>query len=334
MVGYCLPVEFLPEYICKENLVSVRGENGTMAKTKIDRITEKFTRLVIKLEVMARDTESVRSVYHKTLSDAKHNDLRSRDGYLYAARSMSTKISMAIMEHAAQNRKRIEAEKLRGRIRNAASCCMNDEFDWMPQMLTVNRLSRSRIDFPICGEDPELAADEAFQPGDLIYIIGVNEISSDNERLLSANIDAIKKKTFRVLDEVARKYEEEIGLVRIKGPKINGTEAYIYHGNVLRLVANYMEEQALHKLLYPPHGHTSQKEATAIVSFWNGLKRGLYGRDKTTPTVQRLDKLGFFDNELVYTPNGLTRRPMSVPEGPKIAAEAPIPGYEPELLSF
>lgn len=305
-----------------------------MAKTKIGRITEKFTRLVIKLEVMARDTESVRSVYHKTLSDAKHNDLRSRDGYLYAARSMSTKISMAIMEHAAQNRKRIEAEKLRGRIRSAASGCMDDEFNWMPQMLTVNRLSRSRIDFPICGADPGLAADEAFQPGDLIYIIGVNEISSDNERLFSANIDAIKKKTFRVLDEVAQKHEEEIGMVRIKGPKINGTEAYIYHGNVLRLVANYMEEQALHKFLYPPHGCTSQKEATAIVSFWNSLKRGLYRRDKTGPTVQRLDKLGFFDNELVYTPNGLTRRPMPEPEDPKIAAEAPIPDYEPELLEF
>ena len=305
-----------------------------MAKTKIDRITEKFTRLVIKLEVMARDTESVRSVYQKTLADARHNDLRSRDGYLYAARSMSTKISMAIMEHAAQNRKRIETEKLRGRIRSAASACMDDEFDWMPQMLTVDKLSRRRIDFPICGEDPELAADEAFQPGDLIYIIGVNEISSDNERLFSANIDAIKRKTFRVLDEVAQKYEDEIRLVRITGPKINGTEAYIYHGNVLRLVANYMEEQALHKLLYPPHGHTSQKEAGAIVSFWNGLKRGLYRRDKTDPTLLRLDKLGFFDNELVYTPNGLTRRPMSEPEGPKIVAEAPIPGYEPELLEF
>lgn len=305
-----------------------------MAKTKVGRITEKFTQLVIKLEVMARDTESVRSVYHKTLSDAKHNDLRSRDGYLYAARSMSTKISMAIMEHAEQNRKRIEADKLRGRIRSAASGCMDDEFDWMPQMLTVDGLSRSRINFPICGTDPELAADEAFQPGDLIYIIGVNEISSDNERLLSANIDAITRKTFRVMENVAQKYEEEIGMVRIKGPKINGTEAYIYHGNVLRLVANYMEEQALHKLLYPPHGHTLQKEAGAIVSFWNSLKRGLYRRDKTGPTVQRLDKLGFFDNELVYTPNGLTRRPMPESESPKIAAEAPIPGYEPELLEF
>ena len=305
-----------------------------MAKTKMDRITEKFTRLVTKLEVMARDTESVRSVCMETLSDAVHNDLRSRDGYMYAARSMSTKISMAIMEHAEQNRKQIEADKLRGRIRSAASGCMDDEFDWMPQMLTVNRLSRTRIDFPICGTDPELAADEAFQANDLIYIIGVNEISSDNERLLSANIDAIKKKTFRVLDKVAQKYEEEIGLVRIKGPKINGTEAYIYHGNVLRLVANYMEEQALHKFLYPPHGRTLQKEATAIVSFWNGIKRGLYRRNKTTPTVQRLEKLGFFDNELVYTPNGLTRSPMPEPESPKIAAEVPIPGYEPELLGF
>ena len=305
-----------------------------MAKTKIDRITEKFSQLVIKLEVMARDTESVRSVCMETLSDARHNDLRSRDGYLYAARSMSTKISMAIMEHAAQNRKRIEADKLRSRIRSAASACMDGEFNWMPQMLTVDKLYRSRIDFPICGENPELAADEAFQPGDFIYIIGVNEISSDNERLLSANIDAIKKKTFRVLDKVAQKYEEEICLVRITGPKINGTEAYIYHGNVLRLVTNYMEEQALHKFLYPPHGRTSQKEATAIVSFWNGLKRGLYRRNKTTPTVQRLEKLGFFDNELVYTPGGLTRRPMPEPESPKIAAEAPIPGYEPELLRF
>lgn len=305
-----------------------------MAKTKIDRITEKFLQLVIKLEVMARDTESVRSVYQKTLADARHNDLRSRDGYLYAARSMSTKISMAIMEHAAQNRKRIETEKLRSRIRSAASACMNDEFGWMPQMLTVDRLSRTRTDFPICGEDPELAADEAFQPGDLIYIIGVNEISSDNERLFSADIGAIKRKTFRVLDEVARKYKDEIHLVRIKGPKINGTEAYIYHGNVLHLVANYMEEQALHKFLYPPHGHTLQKEAGAIVSFWNSLKRGLYRRNKTTPTVQRLDKLEFFDNELVYTPNGLTRRPMPESESPKIAAEAPIPGYEPELLRF
>ena len=305
-----------------------------MAKTKLDRITEKFTQLVTKLEVMARDTESVRRVYQKTLSDARHNDLRSRDGYLYAAKSMSTKISMAIMEHAEQNRKRIETEKLRGRIRSAASGCMDDEFNWMPQMLTVDKLSRSRIDFPICGDDPELAADEAFQPGDLIYIIGVNEISSDNERLFSADIGAIKRKTFRVLDEVAQKYEDEIRLVRITGPKINGTEAYIYHGNVLRLVANYMEEQALHKFLYPPHGYTSQKEATAIVSFWNRLKRGLYRRDKTGPTVQRLDKLGFFDNELVYTPNGLTRRPMPELEGPKIVAEAPIPGYEPELLGF
>ena len=305
-----------------------------MAKTKIDRITEKFSQLVIKLEVMARDTESVRSVCMETLADARHNDLRSRDGYLYAARSMSTKISMAIMEHAEQNRKRIEADKLRGRIRSAASACTDDEFDWMPQMLTVDKLSRTRIDFPICGEDPELAADEAFQPGDFIYIIGVNEISSDNERLLSANVDAIKRKTFRVMENVAQKYEEEIGLVRIKGPKINGTEAYIYHGDVLRLVANYMEEQALHKFLYPPHGCTSQKEATAIVSFWNGLKRGLYRKDKTGPTVQRLDKLGFFDNELVYTPGGLTRRPMPESESPKIAAEAPIPGYKPELLSF
>ena len=83
-----------------------------MAKAKIDRITEKFTQLVIKLEVMARATRSrcVRYVW-KTLSDTRHNDLRSRDGYLYAARSMSIKISMAIMEHAEQNRKRIETEK-------------------------------------------------------------------------------------------------------------------------------------------------------------------------------------------------------------------------------
>ena len=305
-----------------------------MAKAKIDRITEKFTQLLIKLEVMARDTESVREVYMETLSDARHNDLRSRDGYLYAARSMSTKISMAIMEHAEQNRKRIETEKLRSRIRSAASACMDDELDWMPQMLTVDRPSRTRIDFSICDADPELAADEAFQPNDLVYIVGVNEISSDNVRLLSANIDTIRRKTFRVLKRVAQKYEDEIGLVRIVGPKINGTEAYIYHGNVLHLVANYMEEQAVHKFLYPPNGHTSQKEATAIVSFWNGLKRSLYRRDKTDPTVQRLGKLGFFDSELVYTPSGLTRGPMPEPESPKIAAKDPIPNYEPELLGF
>lgn len=305
-----------------------------MAKAKIDRITEKFTQLVIKLEVMARDTESVREVCMETLSDTRHNDLRSRDGYLYAARSMSIKISMAIMEHAEQNRKRIETEKLRSRIRSAASACMNNEFAWMPQMLTVDKLYRTRIDFPICDEDPELAADEAFQPGDFIYIIGVNEISSDNERLLSADIGAIKRKTFRVLYEVAQKYADEIRLVRITGPKINGTEAYIYHGNVLHLVANYMEDQALHKFLYPPNGCTSQKEATAIVSFWNGLKRSLYRRDKTDPTVQRLSKLEFFDSELVYTPSGLTRRPMPKLESPKIAAKDPIPNYEPELLGF
>ena len=62
------PLNFLTEYICNENLVSLRGENGTMAKAKIDRITEKFTQLVIKLEVMARDTESVRKVCMETLS--------------------------------------------------------------------------------------------------------------------------------------------------------------------------------------------------------------------------------------------------------------------------
>ena len=305
-----------------------------MAKAKIDRITEKFTQLVIKLEVMARDTESVREVCMETLSDARHNDLRSRDGYLYAARSMSIKISMAIMEHAEQNRKRIETEKLRSRIRSAASACMDDEFDWMPQMLTVDRLSRTRINFPICNADPELTADEAFQSNDLVYIVGVNEISSDNVRLLSANIDAIRKKTFRVLKRVAQKYEDEIGLVRIVGPKVNGTEAYIYHGNVLHLVANYMEDQALHKFLYPPNGCTSQKEATAIVSFWNGLKRSLYRRDKTDPTIQRLGKLGFFDNELIFTPSGLTRRLMPKLDSPKIVAKDPIPNYEPELLGF
>lgn len=305
-----------------------------MAKAKIDRITEKFTQLVIKLEVMARDTESVREVCMETLSDARHNDLRSRDGYLYAARSMSTKISMAIMEHAEQNRKRIEAEKLRGWIRSAACGCMDDEFDWMPQMLTVDRLSRTRIDFPICDADPELTADEAFQSNDLVYIVGVNEISSDNVRLLSANIDAIRKKTFRVLKRVAQEYEDEIGLVRIVGPKVNGTEAYIYHGNVLHLVANYMEEQALHKFLYPPNGCTSRKEAGAIVRFWNDLKRGLSRRDKTDPTIQRLGKLGFFDNELIFTPSGLTRKPMPKLESPKIAAKDPIPNYEPELLGF
>lgn len=305
-----------------------------MAATKIDRIIGNFTQLVVKLEIMSCDTESVREVCMETLSDARHNDLRSRDGYLYAAKSMSAKIAMTIMEHAEQNRKRIEAQKLPGWIRSAASACMDDEFNWMPQMLTVDRVSRTRIDFPICDADPELAADDAFQPNDLIYIIGVNEISSDNERLLSADIGAIKRKTFRVLDEVAQKYKDGIGLVRIVGPKINGTEAYIYHGNVLHLVANYMEEQALHKFLYPPNGHTSQKEATAIVSFWNGLKRSLYRRDKTDPTVQRLEKLGFFDSKLVYTPSGVTRRPMPKLENPKIAAEAPIPGYEPELLGF
>ncbi len=305
-----------------------------MAKAKIDRITEKFTQLVIKLEVMARDTESVREVCMETLSDTRHNDLRSRDGYLYAARSMSIKISMAIMEHAEQNRKRIETEKLRSRIRSAASACMDDEFDWMPQMLTVDRLSRTRIDFPICDADPELAADEAFQPNDLVYIVGVNEISSDNVRLLSANVDAIRKKTFRVLKRVAQKYKDEIGLVRIVGPKINGTEAYIYHGDVLHLVANYMEEQALHKFLYPPNGCTSRKEAGVIVRFWNDLKQGLSRRDKTDPTIQRLGKLGFFDSELVYTPSGLTRGPMPEPESPKIAAKDPIPNYEPELLGF
>ena len=301
---------------------------------KLRQITDIFTGLVSKLIVMSHDAESVRTVWREVLSDGKNNDLRSRDGYLYATRSMATKITMAIMEHAEQNRKRIETEKLRSRIRSAASACMDDELDWMPQMLTVDRLSRTRIDFSICDADPELAADEAFQPNDLVYIVGVNEISSDNVRLLSANIDAIRRKTFRVLKRVAQKYEDEIGLVRIVGPKINGTEAYIYHGNVLHLVANYMEEQALHKFLYPPNGHTSQKEATAIVSFWNGLKRSLYRRDKTDPTIQRLGKLGFFDSELVYTPSGLTRGPMPEPESPKIAAKDPIPNYEPELLGF
>ncbi|WP_303148272.1 hypothetical protein [uncultured Cloacibacillus sp.] len=276
----------------------------------VEQISGILATLAAKLVTMALDTEVVQEKWREVLSDGRHNDLRSRDGYLYAARSMSTKIAKAISEHEKSLRESVDAAKALDDMERRRAARAAEEFRYMPQMLVLDgRSGRQSIDFPINDEHPELAEDEAFQAGDLVYIIGVNEVSSEHTRLLDTDIATVKKKTFRVLKEIARRYGEEMELVRIEGPKLNGVKAYIYHSHVLKLVAYYMEEQALQKLLYPPRGTRSEEDAEWIVQVWNRLKLGLKNDKKGMAAIGRyLDKWGFFDNELIYTPDGLQRR--------------------------
>ncbi len=279
---------------------------------KLRQITDIFTGLVSELIVMAHDAESVRTVWREVLSDGKHNDLRSRDGYLYATRSMATKITMAIAEREVQDREDIAVPNM--------------------EMIIADGKSRRRIDFPLDDIAPELATDEAFQARDLVYIVGVNEISENNERLLEANLDTLKRQTYRVLEKIARKYEDEIKLVRITGPKISGIEAYIYHGEILRFVAYYKEEQALHKMLYPPHGRTPHETAECIVVAWNAMKRNIANDENFMDAAGRhLNKLGFLDNELVYTESGLKHRRFANHTAPETSNRNQSQEYGPEM---
>ena len=279
---------------------------------KLRQISEIFTGLISELIVMSNDAESVRSVWREILSDDKLNDVRGRDGYLYAARSMGTKIAMAITAREMRDRENITLPKVK--------------------MLIADGRSRQCIDFPIGDTDPELATDEAFQGRDLVYIIGVNEVSENNERLLEANVDTLKKQTYRVLKKIAKKYESEIKLIRITGPKIGGVEAYIYHGEILRFIAYYKEEQALQKIVYPPNGHTSEEAAREILSAWNAMKRNLAKNSDFMEIAGRhLNKLGFFDNELVYTPDGIRRRRARGKNQPTKTDNEPSQEYGPEM---
>lgn len=200
------------------------------------------------------------------------------------------------------------------------------------EMLIADGKSCRRIDFTVGDTDPELATDEAFQGRDLVYIIGVNEVSQNNERLLEANVDTLKKQTYSVLKKIAKKYESEIKLIRITGPKIGGIEAYIYHGEILRFITYYKEEQALQKMIYPPNGHTPQEAAEEILCAWNAMKRDL-AQDRYFIGIagRHLNKLGFFDDELVYTPDGIRRRRVRGNNQPTKTDNEPSQEYGPEM---
>ena len=305
------------------------GKDYVPDAVKINQLSEIFSDFVARMIVLSIDTESVRTVCRKALSDEKHYDLRSRDGYIYAARSMGTKINMEITEHAEQSRKTAEAKRLAEAARRAAEERAMDEFRFIPQMLIADGRSRRRIDFPIAERNPERETNEALQPHDLIYIIGANEVDENNERLLKTDISALKKRSARVLAEIAGRYPNEFEQLRIKGPNINGTEATVYHSDVLRLVANYMEEQALQKILYPPHGMTLPEEAEGVVRTWNAMKRSLAGdEDFMGMAGKHLERLGVLDNELVYTQYGLERKPMGGADNIPTPGVVPLGGME------
>lgn len=98
-------------------------------------------------------------------------------------------------------------------------------------------------------------------------------------------------------------------MLTLKGPKINGVEGCIYHINILCLVARHFEEQALQKILFPPHRAKPTKDtARRIIAEWNRLKYSLL-HDSRIPdeAKSRLADLGLFDSGLVYTEHGARR---------------------------
>ena len=219
--------------------------------------------------------------------------LGSLSGFLYAAQKLVREIEAAICHEEYRLREEAEAEARE-----------QEEYLHRQRMFILDG-SRSRAGFPI--EDRlQSSSKEVFQAWDFIYIIGVNEPSGSGR--LEADVSALKKKTVRVLSEVAKRYPDEIKEVRIKGPKMCGKEAFIYHGNVLHLIGKYMEEQALQKTLYPPHGGIGEEEACLIVSVWNEMKRALVLDDNYRRlSVRWLEMMGFPGFELIYTPDGLVR---------------------------
>lgn len=259
--------------------------------TRRRKLEEIFRSYVSGLIVMAKDADSVRRIWRTKIP--KDDRTKNKDGFLYAAQKLVGEIEAAICHEEYSLREEAEAEARE-----------QEEYLHRQRMFILDG-SRIRAGFPI--EDRlQSASKEVFQARDFIYIIGVNEPSGSGR--LEADVSALKKKTVRVLSEVAKRYPDEIKEVRIKGPKMCGKEAFIYHGNVLHLIGKYMEEQALQKTLYPPHGRISEEEVCLIVSVWNKMKRALVIDDNYRRLSARwLEMMGFPGFELIYTPDGLVR---------------------------
>ena len=276
------------------------------------RIKKKFKELVNRLEIMALDVESVRTVSRQKFTKVRKEKerLRSKEGYDYLPISMRIEIENAIIEHIAEQRAKLIARRLIEAQKQRQLSSLG-----LTQMIVVNGASRTRTEFPILDEHPELEHEEALQASDLYYIIGMNEIPDKNPnpkngRLYDVEIHAIKKKTFNVIQRISKRYKNEFQQVVMKGPKINGKQSYIYHESILRLAAKYMEEEALQKMLCPPRGKTAENKGRSIIEEWNRLKDDLL-KDNSAEAErlkESLAKLGFFDGHLDYTKNGARRK--------------------------
>lgn len=261
------------------------------------KLKEIFENFISSLTLMAKDAILVREIWRDKITEEKI--VRGKDGFLYANDELIKRIEAAV-----------QLEEFR--LREEAEAAAEDERSSMIQMLIRNG-SRQGPVFPIEKHLPSVSQ-EVFQARDFIYVIGVNEPCVKNKkgnrrkscRLFNANIAALKRQTFRVLSDIAKRYPDEIEEVRVKGPKLGGKEAYIYHGNVLHLIGKYMEERALQKTLYPPHGDIAKEEACLIVEEWNNMKRAhVMDSSFMSEKGKYLAMMGFPGYELIYTTSGL-----------------------------
>lgn len=310
----------------KENEKDDKKKSLFYDAAKQRRIGKIFYNLVKRLILMSIGVESVGTVYEKVLLGGRDSELREKEGYIYAADAMSVKIEEQIREH--QKALWDTIAKLQKNGISAAEKNVQHSGN-MLEMLTIDRSKRRQIKFPILKEHPDLEDDKAFQARDLVYIIGIKQVPEESSesagcRKYEGSIEAISRRnTFRILKTISKKYEAEIKQIQITGPKINGVEGRIYHGSIVRLAARHLEEQALHKILCPPNGVKPKEDmARDIIALWNDLKHSLKNESSYNAKIikPRLESLGFFDNDLVYTKHG-ARRPETIERNGRMAEE-------------
>lgn len=177
------------------------------------KLKEIFENFISSLTLMAKDAILVREIWRDKITEEKI--VRGKDGFLYANDELIKRIEAAV-----------QLEEFR--LREEAEAAAEDERSSMIQMLIRNG-SRQGPVFPIEKHLPSVSQ-EVFQARDFIYVIGVNEPCVKNKkgnrrkscRLFNANIAALKRQTFRVLSDIAKRYPDEIEEVRVKGPKLGG----------------------------------------------------------------------------------------------------------------
>ena len=85
-------------------------------------------------------------------------------------------------------------------------------------------------------------------------------------------------------------------------------------------------------MIYPPHGRTPHEAAEGIVVAWNAMKRNIAKDENFMDAAGRhLNKLGFLDNELVYTESGLKRRLFAAHTAPETSNRDQSQEYGPEM---